>query len=90
MSRSQRVEKALRRRIADLEEELALSRASHEEDLAVLRRLIFTQEQPLRCRSCGGLCEEDRRCYAQPTCHACLPPPPPLEVLVVGESEVSS
>ena len=28
------------------------------------------------CVQCGKNVEPTRRCYAQPTCHACLPPPP--------------
>lgn len=31
-----------------------------------------------RCARCGEPVEEDRRCFAAPECHACLPPPPDL------------
>jgi hypothetical protein len=34
------------------------------------------------CRSCGEPVEPARRCYAIPTCYACLPPPEPLPVSV--------
>ncbi len=33
------------------------------------------------CRQCGGACEEVRSCWAVPTCHKCLPPPPPMETI---------
>lgn len=33
------------------------------------------------CVDCGKPVEEARRCYAFPTCFACLPPPPELPVL---------
>ncbi len=36
---------------------------------------------PANCASCGEPVEKVRWCYAIPTCFACLPPPPPLEVL---------
>jgi hypothetical protein len=36
--------------------------------------------EPLRCKQCGGVAEEARRCYATPVCFACLPPPAPLPV----------
>jgi hypothetical protein len=36
--------------------------------------------EPLRCNQCGGVAEEERRCYATPLCFACLPPPIPLPV----------
>jgi hypothetical protein len=36
--------------------------------------------EPLRCRQCGGVAEEARRCYATPVCYACLPPPKPLPI----------
>lgn len=35
---------------------------------------------PIRCNSCGKLVEQARRCYAIPTCFACLPPPEPLPI----------
>lgn len=36
--------------------------------------------QPVGCAQCGHEVEDDRRDYAVPTCHACLPPPEPLPV----------
>lgn len=41
---------------------------------------------PPLCHICGKPAEEQRRCWANPTCYACLPPPPPLPI--VGELEV--
>lgn len=35
------------------------------------------------CVQCGNAVEEDRYCYALPTCHACLPPPEPLSIVPV-------
>lgn len=32
------------------------------------------------CRQCGLAVESERRCYAIPTCYACLPPPEPLPI----------
>ena len=69
--------------IEALREELAEALQDAAEMKELARRTIFTQEQPLTCRSCGGPCEEDRRCYARPTCHRCLPPPPALDVLQI-------
>jgi hypothetical protein len=37
------------------------------------------------CAQCGKPVEEERRCYAIPTCYACLPPPEPLTVIPVPE-----
>lgn len=37
------------------------------------------------CVQCGKPVEEERRCYAIPTCFACLPPPEPLPVCPVAE-----
>jgi hypothetical protein len=37
-------------------------------------------DEPLRCKQCGGVAEEARRCYATPVCFACLPPPKPLPI----------
>lgn len=34
------------------------------------------------CASCGKMVEAVRRCYAVPTCYACLPPPRAMEVFV--------
>ncbi len=31
--------------------------------------------------ACGRTVEPDRECYAVPTCHVCLPPPPPLPIV---------
>ena len=64
-------------------EEIAALRADLASMRDIARCAILTQEQPLICRSCGKVAEEDRRCYAQPTCHACLPPPPALPVLEI-------
>jgi hypothetical protein len=38
----------------------------------------------VRCACCGREVEEARRCYASPTCYACLPPPEPLPVREVA------
>jgi hypothetical protein len=38
------------------------------------------ENEPLRCKQCGGVVEEERRCYATPVCFACLPPPKPLPI----------
>lgn len=43
-------------------------------------RAIAVTIDPFMCRSCGREVEPARRCYAVPTCFACLPPPPPLPV----------
>ena len=40
----------------------------------------------LRCKQCGGVAEEARRCYATPVCFKCLPPPPPLPVAKLRRS----
>jgi hypothetical protein len=32
------------------------------------------------CKQCGQEVEDERVCYATPTCFACLPPPAPLPV----------
>jgi hypothetical protein len=40
---------------------------------------------PDACVQCGKPVEEDRCCYAIPTCYACLPPPEPLRVIPVSE-----
>jgi hypothetical protein len=37
--------------------------------------------EPCPCVQCGREVERARRVYVHPTCYACLPPPPPLEVL---------
>ena len=37
------------------------------------------------CRKCGRTVEPERECYAIPTCFACLPPPPPLPVHLIGK-----
>ncbi len=34
---------------------------------------------PILCRTCGQPVETERRCFAIPTCFACLPPPPPID-----------
>jgi hypothetical protein len=39
---------------------------------------------PANCAQCGKPVEEERRCYAIPTCYACLPPPEPLPVRPVS------
>lgn len=39
---------------------------------------VSTVRKPVPCARCARPVEEARRCYATPTCHACLPPPPPL------------
>ena len=37
-------------------------------------------KESIVCRQCGKEVEEARRCYAIPTCYACLPPPEPLPI----------
>jgi len=49
---------------------------------APVRAAYFTPSTP-NCHSCGRPVEEQRRCYAVPTCYGCLPPPPPLGVIDV-------
>ena len=65
---------------------------THAMSAAKLRRLIeledrFDLASPPKewaadrvCVQCGNSVEEARRCYAHPTCFACLPPPAPLPV----------
>lgn len=36
------------------------------------------------CVTCSKPVEENRKCYAHPTCYACLPPPAPLPVAAVS------
>jgi hypothetical protein len=31
--------------------------------------------EPLRCKQCGGVAEEERRIWATPVCFACVPSP---------------
>jgi hypothetical protein len=59
--------------------------------LADLRAALAPEERPaclrgyrppVACESCGQPVEDDRRCYAHPTCYACLPPPSPLPALL--------
>lgn len=40
---------------------------------------------PIPCRTCGKLVEPERRCYAIPTCYACLPPPKALPLVPMGK-----
>jgi len=40
-----------------------------------------TERPPAACVQCGRDVEPLRRCYAHPTCYACLPPPEPLTVV---------
>lgn len=42
----------------------------------------------LPCAWCARPVEPARRCYAIPTCYRCLPPPPPIERLWPGASNV--
>lgn len=37
--------------------------------------------KPTACERCGKPVEPDRECYAVPTCHKCLAPPPLTEVI---------
>lgn len=47
-------------------------------------RLLLLGVDPFACRRCGREVEPVRRCWANPTCEACLPPPPPLPVVYIG------
>ena len=40
---------------------------------------------PMLCVQCSMPVEDDRRCYAHPTCHACLPPAPQLPIVEGSE-----
>jgi hypothetical protein len=44
-------------------------------DLAPRLRRPPEWDQERACVQCGKPVEKTRRCYAQPTCYACLPPP---------------
>ena len=49
------------------------------DDRADLLRQVALPRIP--CRACGQIVPEARTVYATPMCHACLPPPPPLETI---------
>lgn len=52
-------------------------------EIARLRaRIALCDKWWTGCRKCGKPVEDERICYAEPTCYACLPPPPPIEPLV--------
>jgi hypothetical protein len=59
----------------------ALLALAEETDPAAALRAILAV--PRACRTCGRVVEPARQCYAIPTCYACLPPPPPLQVAEV-------
>lgn len=44
-------------------------------------RRLLDMNAPRYCTTCGKPVERARRCYATPTCYACLPPPRPLPVV---------
>ncbi len=50
-------------------------------ELGRARLALFVSLASTLCRKCGRTVEQERECYAIPTCFACLPPPPPLPVL---------
>ena len=54
-------------------------------EAAMARRVLarLMEPSPVFC-ACGRPVETARRCYAIPTCYACLPPPPPLPVGKIG------
>lgn len=62
-------------------------------DLVAFLRSKQTEEEIIRnflgwnkdkvCVQCSKKVEKDRRCFAQPTCHGCLPPPPPIDEIQV-------
>ena len=45
---------------------------------AELRKLL--DASGMACATCLGPVEPDRKNFAIPTCHTCLPPPPPLGI----------
>jgi len=51
------------------------------------RTLTAETAREQQCAVCGRPVEEARRCYAIPHCYGCLPPPPPLQVVQVGEHD---
>jgi hypothetical protein len=48
--------------------------------VSAMRRRVDELEGNSKCCTCGELVEEDRRRWAVPTCHGCLPPLVPLEL----------
>jgi hypothetical protein len=46
---------------------------------ARLKRIQELERWP-RCARCTGPVEDQRRCYANPVCYRCLPPPQPLPI----------
>jgi hypothetical protein len=54
---------------------------------AELRKLLDTPG--MACATCHGPVEVDRKSYAIPTCHKCLPPPPPLAVAPLNSQKKS-
>jgi len=50
-------------------------------------RLKSETARQQQCARCGKEVEEARRCYAIPHCFACVPPPPPLEIIQIGAGE---
>ncbi len=54
-------------------------------DLPAARLALLVDLARTLCRKCGRTVEPERECYAIPTCFACLPPPPPLPVHLIGK-----
>jgi hypothetical protein len=58
--------------------EQAVTKALEWRDAARLAAVLAERALPIPCVYCDKPVEENRRCYAIPTCYACLPPPPPV------------
>ena len=54
-------------------------------ELPAARLALLVDLARTLCRKCGRTVEPERECYAIPTCFACLPPPPPLPVHLIGK-----
>lgn len=67
-------------------EEPTASAARAREAPPTPHRETSSPEAEALCVECGRPVEAPRRCYAQPTCYACLPPPEPLPVIPVPDS----
>ena len=54
-------------------------------ELPAARLALLVDLARTLCRKCGRTVEPERECFAIPTCFACLPPPPPLPVHLIGK-----
>jgi hypothetical protein len=74
--------------------EQAVTQALEWRDAARLAAVLAERALPhdiwgpkvIPCVYCDKPVEENRRCYAIPTCYACLPPPPSLPVVELSEA----